>query len=141
MGFFARFARAPTIRLNDLCQRTTALVHVFVSGEEIITTPRHPVYSPVKGWTSAAQLRTGDILVLVNGEYVVVEKVQHEILEEPIVVYNFQVKDYHTYYVTDSGILVHNSCAHKSSSWRKQKSDYWKSHMNDPSDLYELSPL
>ena len=35
---------------------------------------------------------------------------------------------------------MHNSCAHKSSSWRKQKSDYWKAHQNDPSDLYELSP-
>ena len=27
------------------------------------------------------QLRAGDILVLVNGEYVVIEKVQHELLE------------------------------------------------------------
>ena len=39
-----------------------------------------------------------------------VEQVQHEILEAPIFVYNFQVEDYHTYYVTDSGVLVHNMC-------------------------------
>lgn len=38
------------------------------------------------------------------------EQIQHEILEAPIFVYNFQVEDYHTYYVTDSGVLVHNSC-------------------------------
>ena len=90
---------------------TEELVHVFVDGEEIITTPSHPFYSPVKGWTDAVQLRAGDILVLVNGEYVVVEKVQHEILEAPVTVYNFQVEDYHTYYVSDSAILVHNTCA------------------------------
>jgi len=40
---------------------------------------------------------------------VVVEKVQHEILEAPVTVYNFQVEDYHTYYVAN-GVLVHNSC-------------------------------
>lgn len=81
-----------------------------MDGEEIITTLTHPFYSPVKGWTDAAQLRAGDILVLVNGEYVVVEKVQHEILEAPITVYNFQVEGYHTYYVSNTGVLVHNQC-------------------------------
>ena len=89
---------------------TDELVHVFVNGEEIVTTPAHPFYSPVKGWTDAVHLRAGDILVLVNGEYAVVEKVQHEILEVSVTVYNFQVEDYHTYYVTDVGILVHNEC-------------------------------
>lgn len=89
---------------------TSELVHISVNGEEIITTPEHPFYSPVKGWTDAIHLRAGDILVLVNGEYVVVEKIQHEILEQPITVYNFQVEDYHTYYVSQTGILVHNSC-------------------------------
>lgn len=89
---------------------TDELVHVFVHGDEIVATPSHPFYSPVKGWTAAVHLRAGDILVLVNGEYVVVEKVQHELLESPVKVYNFQVEDYHTYYVSDAGVLVHNSC-------------------------------
>ena len=89
---------------------TDELVHVFVNGEEIVTTPTHPFYSPVKGWTNAVHLRAGDMLVLVNGEYVVVEKVQHELLENPVKVYNFQVADYHTYYVSESGVLVHNKC-------------------------------
>ncbi len=89
---------------------TDELVHIFVNGEEIICTPTHPFYNPVKGWTDAVHLRAGDILVLVNGEYVVVEKVQHELLENPVKVYNFQVEDYHTYYVSESGVLVHNDC-------------------------------
>ena len=105
---------------------TDELIHVHVNGEEIITTPSHPFYSPVRGWTDAVHLRAGDILVLVNGEYVVVEKVQHEILEAPIEVYNFQVEDYHTYYVTDTGVLVHNSCKHQSSEWTKIRKNYWK---------------
>ncbi|WP_416997028.1 polymorphic toxin-type HINT domain-containing protein, partial [Alistipes putredinis] len=75
---------------------TSELTHIFVNGEEIVATPTHPFYCPVKGWTDAAHLRAGDILVLVNGEYVVVEKIQHELLENPVKVYNFQVQDYHT---------------------------------------------
>ena len=51
--------------------------------------------------------------MLVNVEYVVVEKIQHKILEAPVTVYNFHVEDYHTYYVTNTGVLVHNMCAKK----------------------------
>ena len=35
---------------------------------------------------------------------------QHEILESPIAVYNFEVADFHTYYVGKSAVLVHNVC-------------------------------
>ena len=101
--------------METYVNETDELVHVFVNGEEITTTPGHPFYSPVKGWTDAVHLRAGDILVLVNGEYVVVEKVQHELLEAPIHVYNFNVAGFHTYYVTGSGVLVHNSCAQNGS--------------------------
>ena len=67
----------------------------------------------VKGWIEACKLRAGDILVSLNGEYVVVEQVQHEILEAPIKVYNFEVDDFHTYFVGDgNGVLVHNECGY-----------------------------
>ena len=96
--------------------QTDELVHVFVNGEEIVTTPTHPFYVPKVGWTSATHLRAGDILVLVSGEYVVVEQIQHEILEAPVTIYNFQVQDAHTYYVSESGVLVHNECKNKPTS-------------------------
>jgi hypothetical protein len=105
---------------------TDELIHLLVNGEEIVCTPSHPFYSPVKGWTDAVKLRAGDVLVLVNGEYVVVEQVQHEILEVPITVYNFQVEDYHTYYVTDTGVLVHNSCNH-GRKWNNERRRFWRS--------------
>ena len=78
-----------------------------------------------KGWYAAVDLRAGDILVLVNGEYVTLEKTQHEILEAPITVYNFEVEDYHTYYVGTDGVLVHNSCSHNS-KWNSERRKYWK---------------
>ncbi len=89
---------------------TTELIHVHVNGEDIVTTPSHPFYVNQFGWTRAADLRAGDVLVLSNGEYVVVEFIQHEILESPVKVYNLEVEDFHTYFVGESSVLVHNGC-------------------------------
>ena len=118
-----------TVSLKEVKQvfinETTELVHLYVNGEEIVSTPTHPFYSPQKGWTDAVHLRAGDILVLLNGEYVVLEKVQHELLEEPISVYNFEVDDFHTYFAGTNCVLVHNSCNH-GSEWNKERRNHWK---------------
>ena len=96
--------------VQTFVRESKELVYVRVNGEEIITTPEHPFYVPKQGWTGAIHLCAGDILVLQSGKYAIVEKVQHEILELPITVYNFEVEDFHTYYVGKIGILVHNAC-------------------------------
>ena len=88
--------------------KTFELLHLTVNGEVITSTPGHKYYAPEKGWTSAIELRAGDLLQLVNGEYVVVEAVQHELLETPVTIYNFEVEDFHTYYVGEQSVLVHN---------------------------------
>ena len=89
---------------------TDELIHIGVNGETISATPSHPFYVDKLGWTLARSLRAGDVLVLSNGELVTVEFVQHEILESPIKVYNFEVEDFHTYFVGECGVLVHNDC-------------------------------
>ena len=96
--------------VRTFVRESDELVHIKVNGEEIICTNEHPFYSPVKGWTSAIDIRAGDILVMLNSEYVVVEQVQHELLETPETTYNFEVADFHTYYVGKNPVLVHNTC-------------------------------
>lgn len=96
-------------------RETDELIKVTYSGETVTTTSTHPFYSPQKGWTKAIDLRAGDMLVTSNGAYVIIEKVEHELLETPVTVYNFEVEDFHTYYVSanadsDAFVLVHNSC-------------------------------
>ena len=95
--------------LNTFVRKSSELIHITVNGEKITTTPTHPFWVPQKGWVDAIQLRAGDRLKLLNGEYVIIEQIQHEILETPITVYNFEVAEFHTYYVAGSAILVHNS--------------------------------
>ena len=101
-------ALKPVVQIFN--NQTNELVHVTVNGETITCTNEHPFYSPVKGWIAACQLRAGDILVMLNGEYVVVEQVQHELLESPVAIYNFEVEGFHTYYVGDTEVLAHNKC-------------------------------
>ena len=96
--------------VRTFVKQSEELVHIKVADRVITCTNEHPFYSPVKGWIAACQLRAGDILVTVNGEYVVIEKVQHELLESPVTVYNFEVEDFHTYHAGDCSVLVHNSC-------------------------------
>ena len=100
---------------------TTELIHIHVGGETISATPAHPFYVDGFGWTLAGNLRAGDVLVLSNGERVVVEWVQHEIIEAPVLVYNFEVEDFHTYFVGESGILVHNECKN---AWNQYQQDH-----------------
>ena len=109
------------------------LVHIGVNGETISATPTHPFYVDKLGWTLARSLRAGDILVLSNGELVTVEWVQHEILESPIKVYNFEVEDFHTYFVGENGIFVHNGCG--DNSWN----DYQKEHAGEGKNRSELA--
>lgn len=45
----------------------------------------------------------------------IVEKTEHEILEDPITVYNFG-GGFLTYFVGDSIVLVHNDCSNSNSS-------------------------
>ena len=96
--------------VQTFVNQTNELVHVTVNGETITCTNEHPFYSPQRGWLAACRLRAGDVLVMLNGEYVVVEWVQHELLESPVTVYNFEVEGFHTYYVGDTEVLVHNDC-------------------------------
>ena len=97
--------------VQTFVNQTDELVHVKVDNQTISATPNHPFYSPEKGWVEAVDLRADDRLILRSGEIVIVEDVQFEVLETPVTVYNFEVEDFHTYYVTSSSVLVHNLCA------------------------------
>ena len=63
-----------------------------------------------KGWVAAKDLKLNDKLELQNGEDAFVDAIRREKLPEPIQVFNFEVEDFHTYYVGIGSILVDNLC-------------------------------
>jgi hypothetical protein len=96
--------------LQTFENETRELTHISTSdGQTIVATPGHKFYAN-GAWISAEDLRAGDVLVNVNGQKVIVEAVQHEILENSVKVYNFEVQDNHTYFVGGgNGVAVHNA--------------------------------
>ena len=51
----------------------------------------------------------GDTLISVNGNDLIVSDCIIEECENPETVYNFQVEDYHTYFVGECAVWVHNA--------------------------------
>ena len=51
-----------------------------------------------------------DEVIHYNKEVSKIDKIYKEVLDTPEDTYNFEVEDCHTYYVTDSDVLVHNKC-------------------------------
>ena len=126
--------------VQTFVNEASELVHLTTSEETITATPTHPFYVPEKGWVSAIDLRAGDILVTVNGEYVILEQVQHEILESPVTVYNFEVEGFHTYHVGEQSLLVHNKCGtSKQFKSSQELDDHFIKHGNEFGGLYKNS--
>lgn len=82
--------------------------NITVDGEQISTTAEHPFWVDGKGWVKTENLEAGDILSTVQGKQLAVVRVDKN--QEKQIVYNFKVKDFHTYFVSNLFIWTHNSC-------------------------------
>nr|WP_316720014.1 polymorphic toxin-type HINT domain-containing protein [Terrisporobacter petrolearius] len=79
-----------------------------VAGEVIEATEQHVFYIDNVGWIPASMIEEGDVVVLQSGDKSTVEKIDKVVHNELITVYNFEVEDFHTYFVSDASVLVHN---------------------------------
>ena len=95
---------------NVFIKEIDTLVHLDIDGTKIDTTENHPFWIEGKGWIVAGELQVGDKVTLENGEKAFVRTVEIEKLDSTIKVYNFEVEDWHTYFVSEVGVLVHNQC-------------------------------
>jgi hypothetical protein len=87
---------------------TTNLVDIFINGEKITTTDTHPFWVQDVGWVAARDLNAGTHLQTKTESWLAIDKVAtHTGLTT---VYNFEVAGFHTYFVSDLGLLVHNAC-------------------------------
>ena len=74
-------------------------------------------------WVSACDLKRGDKVLLSDGTLCEVESVTLKALESPETTYNLEVADFHTYYVSDACVLVHNSCRSDAvkKAWKQER--------------------
>jgi len=86
------------------------LVYVDDQGNEetLVMTPEHPLMVVGNRWTQARDLRQGDRIVRLEGEPVTIQSVT--LLSGTSATYNFEVADFHTYFVGAKGLWAHNAC-------------------------------
>ena len=82
-----------------------SVYHITVGKETIKATADHPFYIGGR-WLRVAELKIGDSVKLFDGSNLVIEQIT--VVPGRTTVYNFEVEDYHTYYVGDAKVLVHN---------------------------------
>lgn len=78
-----------------------------IDGDIIKTTPTHPFKTETE-WRDAVGLKVGDTLKTFTNTTLKISKVLHLPKDEEV--FNFYVEDFHTYYVGNKHILVHNAC-------------------------------
>ncbi len=96
-------------------QPTLELKLVGDGGDEqtLEVTGEHPFWLRERGWLSARELLSGDEVYTSRGGWLRVSSATRT--ERRTTVYNFEVGDFHTYFVGDVGVWVHNSCVPKPS--------------------------
>ena len=87
------------------------ILRLYTDEGDIDTTANHPFYVIGKGWVAAGDLVVGDEVFNLDGTTSVVLGSAIEKLDEPVLVYNLEVEDFHSYFVGCVPVLVHNYVA------------------------------
>ena len=95
--------------VTNIFRGTSDELYRLKIGDEIVSaTPKHQFYIVDKGWVRAYDLKDGDRIVSKETQDLVIEKIEHEKLENPVKVYNLTIEGYHNYLITKYELLVHN---------------------------------
>ena len=98
-------------RVQEVYNRVARLLRLRVNGKDVTTTDEHPFVVAGRGWVNADQLAPGDALLTHEGATVTIEEVEKLGAVAPV--YNFQVSDFHMYYVGSPAwgfdVWVHNN--------------------------------
>jgi hypothetical protein len=95
---------------------SNALIKITSGSETIQATPEHPFWvgESIKGnWKNADELTLEDELWLLDKRNKSIFSLDLEPQSQPVKVYNFEVAEWHTYFVGMWVMLVHNACYKK----------------------------
>lgn len=80
--------------------------------ETIYVTANHPVYCQYRGWVPVSAMEATDCVENYRFRHLMVARVFHAV--DTATVYNLEVDEFHTYYVGEQGVWVHNKCEFES---------------------------
>lgn len=86
---------------------TDEIYKIYVGNQVIESTYNHPFWVEGKGWQYVKDLKVGDLLVQSDGNTLRIDNIK--LLHKQVRVYNMTVDDFHTFFVSDLSIWVHNT--------------------------------
>ena len=95
--------------ITTTVNKVNRLTELDIDGEVIQCTETHPFQVKGKGWVDACELHPGDIVYTKDWNTATVNSIGLLELDEPVEVFNFEVEDFHTYFIGDILVLVHNA--------------------------------
>lgn len=93
--------------VNLFSRENAEIYNLGIQGKTVQSTGNHPFWVIGKGWVTADELAPGDLLETQTGTTVVLESVA--LSDTLSKVYNFEVEEFHTYYLSEFALLTHNS--------------------------------
>ena len=94
--------------LRTLKRNVHQILTITTGPTQIVTTPEHPFWENGTDWVEAQHLTPGDQLQTLAGDSLPITQITTTTQETPVPVYNFEVDQWHNYYVSDQSVLVHN---------------------------------
>lgn len=128
---------------NTFVNTTYRLTNVSIGQEMISATPSHNFYINNK-YDEISVSHIGDELYSVNGDRVYIKNIETIRNDESQLVYNFEVKDNHNYFVGEEEVLVHNACINEDYAGKKYKFEAQlekAQRTNDPNDWATYNKL
>jgi hypothetical protein len=95
-------------RNNDKEVLNVSFASISGKLETLGVTAEHPFWVEGKGWTNAGDLNIGDDITTLENGVVKVATIGSD--AKTHTTYNFEVEDFHTYFVGESALWVHNMC-------------------------------
>ncbi len=92
--------------LNTMAREVDATIKLQVGSEEIETTAEHPFFVDNE-WKDASYLEEGEEIININREKSKINSSTYNYIRKKV--FNFEVADWHTYFVGLLGVLVHNA--------------------------------
>ena len=115
----------------------------FEDQTKVSSTFNHKWFVVGKGWLPAEYICENDKVLTLEGQTLSISEIENEILDKPIATYNLDVgnpdsENFHTFYVGESQILVHNSCANfkalrskgVKNSYKQERLEFFKENPN-----------
>ena len=109
-------------------------LHIEGLDEPIGTTANHPFWSQDRQeFVPAGSLQVGEHVLSLDGTQSPVTALRPRAGSEPV--FNLEVETEHVYYVSETGILVHNEC------WSSARKAFWKNEAQENAAKYSADNL